>query len=135
MSDYLEELIQYLTPTLFTPLKYLQGNHDKLMRDRLLNLPVMVPLVLRLVYRKIAGLSEAVRVLKEEGLLWVKPLEVSKQAVSKRLMNLPCEIWRVLLKQVLEKSNLKPQNLKLEARWQRVSPKFSAIWIADGSTL
>jgi ubiquinone/menaquinone biosynthesis C-methylase UbiE len=105
------------------------------MRDRLLNLPVMVALVLRLVYRKIAGLSEAVRVLKEEGLLWVKPLEVSKQAVSKRLMNLPCEIWRVLLKQVLEKSNLKPQNLKLEARWQRVSQKFSAIWIADGSTL
>jgi hypothetical protein len=50
-------------------------------------------------------------------------------------MNLPCEIWRVLLKQVLEKSNLKPQNLKLEARWQRVSQKFSAIWIADGSTL
>ncbi|NCR26959.1 MAG: hypothetical protein GPJ25_11355 [Microcystis aeruginosa LE13-04] len=135
IPQMVEELTQYLTPTSFTPLKYLQGNHDKLMRDRLLNLPVMVPLVLRLVYRKIAGLSEAVRVLKEEGLLWVKPLEVSKQAVSKRLMNLPCEIWRVLLKQVLEKSNLKPQNLKLEARWQRVSPKISAIWIADGSTL
>ncbi|GCA85580.1 hypothetical protein MiHa_03564 [Microcystis aeruginosa NIES-2522] len=33
----------------------------------------MVPLVLSLVYCQIAGLSEAVRVLKEEGLLWVKP--------------------------------------------------------------
>jgi len=41
------------------------------MRDRLLNLPVMLALILSLVYRQIAGLSEAVRVLKEEGLLWV----------------------------------------------------------------
>ncbi|AVQ72194.1 hypothetical protein MTo_02622 [Microcystis aeruginosa NIES-1211] len=68
-----EELTQYLTPTLFAPLKYLQVNHEKLMRNRLLNPPVMVPLVLSLVYCQIAGLSEAVRVLKEEGLLWVKP--------------------------------------------------------------
>ena len=73
IPQMVEELTQYLTPTSFTPLKYLQGNHDKLMRDRLLNLPVMVPLVLRLVYRKIAGLSEAVRVLKKEGLLWIEP--------------------------------------------------------------
>jgi hypothetical protein len=50
---------------------YLPGNNDKPMRDRLLNLPVMVALILSLVYRQIAGLSEAVRVLKEEGLLWV----------------------------------------------------------------
>jgi hypothetical protein len=71
------------------------------MRGRLLTLPVIVALLVSLVYRQIAGLSEAVRVLKEEGLLGVKPLEVSKQAVSKRLMNLPGEIWAVLLKQVL----------------------------------
>ena len=82
-----EELFKYLQPSLFTPLKYLPGNHDKLMRDRLLNLPVMVALMLSLVYRQIAGLSEAVRLLKEEGLLWVKPLKVSKQALSKRLLN------------------------------------------------
>ncbi|GBL12713.1 hypothetical protein MSj_04233 [Microcystis aeruginosa Sj] len=41
------------------------------MRDRLLTLPVVVALLVSLVYRQIAGLSEAVRVLKEEGLLWV----------------------------------------------------------------
>ena len=73
IPQMVEELTQYLTPTLFSPLKYLQGNHEKLIRDRLLNLPVMVALVLSLVYRQISGLSEAVRVLKEEGLLWVKP--------------------------------------------------------------
>jgi hypothetical protein len=37
------------------------------MRERLLTLPVMVALVVSLVYRQIAGLSDAVRVLKEEG--------------------------------------------------------------------
>lgn len=42
IPQMLEELIQYLTPTLFTPLKYLWGNHEKLMRDRILSLPVMV---------------------------------------------------------------------------------------------
>jgi hypothetical protein len=95
-----EELTKYLEPDLFTPLKYFPGNHDKLMRDRLLNLPVMVALIVSLVYRQIAGLGEAVRVLKEEGLLWVKPLEVTKQALSKRLMNLPAEIFAALLKRV-----------------------------------
>ena len=80
-----EELTKYLQPSLFTQLKYLPGNNDKPMRDRLLNLPVMVALILSLVYRQIAGLSEAVRVLKEEGLLWVESIEFSKQALSKRL--------------------------------------------------
>jgi hypothetical protein len=39
-----EELTKYLQPSLFTQLKYLPGNNDKPMRDRLLNLPVMVAL-------------------------------------------------------------------------------------------
>ncbi|MFM7364217.1 MAG: hypothetical protein ACKO11_06895 [Cuspidothrix sp.] len=48
------------------------------MRDRLLNLPVMVALILSLVYRQIAG-AEAARVLKEEGLLWVTWKLANKQ--------------------------------------------------------
>jgi len=28
ITQMVEELTQYLTPTLFTPLKYLQGNHE-----------------------------------------------------------------------------------------------------------
>ncbi|MFM2026582.1 MAG: hypothetical protein RLZZ339_1299 [Cyanobacteriota bacterium] len=47
IPQMVEELTQYLTPTLFASLKYLQGNHEKLMRNRLLNLPVMVALVLK----------------------------------------------------------------------------------------
>jgi hypothetical protein len=100
IPQVIEEVKKYLEPRLFTPLKYMRGNHEKIMRDRLLTLPVVVALLDSLVYRQIAGLSEAVRVLKEEGLLWVEPLKVSKQAVSKRLMSLPTEIFVLLLRNI-----------------------------------
>jgi len=135
IPQVIEELKKYLEPRLFTPLKYIQGNHEKIMRDRLLTLPVMVALLVSLVYRQIAGLSEAVRVLKEEGLLWIEPLEVSKQAVSKRLMNLPTEIFVLLLRNVLEKRREMSGEISIAEKWQKVREKFSVIWIADGSTL
>ena len=96
---------------------------------------VMVALMVSIVYRQIAGLSEAVRVLKEEGLLWVEPLKVTKQAVSKRIMNVPAEIFAILLKGVLEKAAEKAEKIQVGEKWEKVRKKFSAVWIADGSTL
>jgi hypothetical protein len=61
IPEITKELFELLEPTMFTPLKYLQGNHEKMMRDRVLTLPVMVALVVSIVYRQIAGISEAVR--------------------------------------------------------------------------
>jgi hypothetical protein len=130
-----EKILSLVEPSLFTPLKYLPGNHDHLMRDRLLTLPVLVALVVGIVYRQIAGLSQAVRMLNEEGLLWVKPLKVSKQAVSKRFLNFPAEIFAALLKGVLEKAAERESSIELETRWQKIRERFSAVWVADGSTL
>jgi len=130
-----EKIREIVEPSLFTPLKYVPGNHDRLMRDRLLTLPVMVALVVGIVYRQIWGLSEAVKVLKEEGLLWVNPLKVSKQALSKRFLNLPAEIFAALLKRVLERAAESEEEIELEPRWQKIREKFSAVWVADGSTL
>ena len=62
IPQVIEEVKKYLEPRLFTPLKYMRGNHEKIMRDRLLTLPVVVALLVSLVYCQIAGLSEAVRV-------------------------------------------------------------------------
>lgn len=131
IPQLVEELKEYLTPCLFTPLKYVQGNHEKLMRERLLTLPVMVALVVSLVYRNIPGLSETVRLLQQEGLLWVKPLKVSKQAVSKRLMNFLAEIFAVLLKKVLEKRPEVAKKNPLKKQWETVREKFSAYsrWV------
>jgi hypothetical protein len=78
IPEITKKIFELLEPTMFTTLKYLQGNHEKIMRDRLLSLPVMMALMVTIAYRQIAGLSETVRVLKEEGLLWVEPLKVTK---------------------------------------------------------
>ncbi len=43
--------------------------HELGLRQRLLTLPVMVAFVLSLVWRQLGSVSEAVRVLRQEGLL------------------------------------------------------------------
>jgi len=111
--------------------------HQLGLRERILNLPVMVALVLSLVWRQFGSVSEGLRVLKTEGLLWAKPVKVSQQAISERLRTLPAELFERLFNEVL------PQ---MQARWpQRSRPlppefkwalqHYQRVWTADGSTL
>ena len=56
------------------------------LRDRILTFPVIVAIVMSLVWRKIPSISEAVRVLSQEKLLWLTDtIKVTQQAISKRL--------------------------------------------------
>src|SRR5918999_3156252 len=50
------------------------------LRHRRLTLPVMVAFVLSLLWRHLGSVGEAVRVLREEGVLWSPPVRVSAQA-------------------------------------------------------
>jgi len=111
--------------------------HGLGLRERVLNLPVMVALVLSMIWRQIEGVSQLVRVLRDEGLLWATPRRVSQQAVSERLRTLPAELFQRLLLAVL------PQ---LQARWQeRLRPlppeiawaqsHYAHVLVHDGSTL
>jgi hypothetical protein len=111
--------------------------HDLGLRERVLTLPVMVAFVLSLVWRQLGSVSEAVRVLRQAGLLWAAPLAVSQQAVSQRLRCLPAALFERVLLDVLP---------RLHARWQvrqrpvppvlaRAQRRFSAVLILDGSTL
>jgi hypothetical protein len=111
--------------------------HQLGLRERALNLPVMVALVLSLIWRQFGSVSEALRVLKQEGLLWAKPVEVSQQALSQRLRTLPAELFERLLNEVL------PQ---MQARWQTRSrplppeikwalQHYQRLWAVDGSSL
>ncbi|PHX57075.1 hypothetical protein CP500_002005 [Tychonema bourrellyi FEM_GT703] len=86
------KLLSWLTPIRFKPLRL--SHLTQKLRDRLLTLPVMMAVVLSLVYRRISGLSEVIRVLESEGLLWVEPFKVSKQALSKRLACLPPDAFQ-----------------------------------------
>ena len=128
-----QQLFSLLTPGSFKPLRLAQG--EKKRRDRLLTLPVMMAIVVSLVYRQIPGLSEILRVLESEGLLWVEALSVSKQAISKRLQTLPAALFAQVFEQVMQRMHSHKTQLPVPKGWELVQQNFTALWIADGSTL
>jgi hypothetical protein len=128
-----QSLLSRLSPGSFKPLTGLKGTHGKGMRERVLTLPVMMAVVLSLVYRQISGLSELLRVLHQERLLWVEPMRVSVEAVSKRLRVLPVSLFSELFESMLPQ--LQGLTRPVSEQWQPLRDCFSAIWIADGSTL
>jgi hypothetical protein len=108
------------------------------LRARILTLPVMVAFVLGLIWRQLGSVREAVRVLHEEGMLWLEPLEgVSPQAVLERMTTLPAVLfYRVLLEcvphmQARAEERQRPQPPAVA--WAR--QHFHTLWAFDGSTL
>lgn len=107
------------------------------LRERILTLPVMVAFVLSLIWRQLGSVTDAVRVLREEGMLWVQPTAVSGQALTQRLGTVPAQLFAAVFHEVL------PQ---VQQRWQtRQRPvlpavawaqrHFTAVVALDGSTL
>jgi hypothetical protein len=127
------KLWNWLTPESFKPSRLSSG--DKKLRARVLTLPVMMAVVLSLVIRRISGLSEVVRVLESEGLLWVARFKVSKQALSKRLACLPADLFGQVFERTSAKIRADADRLPIPVGWESVCQNFSAIWIAEGSTL
>ena len=108
------------------------------LRDRILNLPLMVAAVLTLLWRDVAGVTELTRMLVREGFLWCTPTQVSQQAIAQRFLSFPAQLFERVFKQLLP---------ELRRAWQtrnrRPLPEsvrfaldsFERIWIADSSTL
>lgn len=108
------------------------------LRERILNLPLMVAAVLTLLWRQVPGVQELTRLLAREELLWCRATKVSQQALSERFLTFPAAIFERVFKDLLP---------KLQQNWQQrsqhplpVSIKFALkhyerIWVADGSTL
>lgn len=107
------------------------------LRERVLNLPVMVALVLSMVWRQIGEVSELAKMLRIEGLLWAEPRKVSQQALSERFRTFPAILFLRVLLAVLP---------LMQARWQsrqRPQPpeiawaqeRYTEVVIHDGSTL
>jgi hypothetical protein len=97
----------------------------------------MVAFVLSLIWRHIGSVSEAVRVLNDDGMLWTSPTPVSQQAMSARLRTFPAVLFERILRDVLP---------VMQQRWQvRQRPlppvvqaalaHFPAVLALDGSTL
>src|SRR5690242_16946641 len=111
--------------------------HNLGLRERTLNLPVMMAFVLSLIWRQFGSVAEAVRTLNREGLLWVEERKVSQQALEQRLSSLPAVLFERVLLDILP---------SMAARWlSRTRPlppallwahqHFTAVLALDGSTL
>lgn len=108
------------------------------LRERILNLPLMVAAVLTLLWRQVPGVQELTRLLAREDLLWCRATKVSQQALSERFLVFPAELFERVFKDLL------PQ---LQIRWQQRQKRplpdsvnfalkqFERIWVVDGSTL
>ena len=95
----------------------------------------MAAIVLSLVYRQVQHLTDVLRMLEVEGLLWVEQTKVSKQALSERFNSLPSSLFASLFEQLIERFANKNKTKQLASKWTSVAHKFNAVWIADASTL
>ena len=141
-----DEQVEARLTELIHPATYAQVEAYRAMglRHRILTLPVMVAFVLSLIWpawladrRQLGSVSEAVRALKTEGVLWVEAFKVSQQAVSERLRTFPPILFYRVLMDVL------PQmRVRWQARRRPISPalawareRFTSVLVLDGSTL
>jgi hypothetical protein len=132
VSDRLREVILPAT----------QAEQDKAyatfgVRVRKLTLVVMMAFVLSLIWRHVGNISEGVRLLNTEGLLWATALIVSQQAMSQRLGSLPAELFLRVLAAILPvcharwKERQRP--LPPELMWAQA--RYTQVMACDGSTL
>ncbi len=111
--------------------------HDLGLRERTLNLPVMMAFVLSLIWRQIGSVTEAVRALNREGLLWVDERTVSQQAIEQRFSSLPTLLFERVLQEVLPimATHCQERTRPLPPALQWARDHFTATVAVDGSTL
>jgi hypothetical protein len=134
------EEVESRLKALLTPVVWQQVAYYRQLglRDRILNLPLMVALVLTLLWRQVPSVHELTRSLAREDLLWCKAIEVRQQSLSERFLVFPAELFERVLKGLIpilvERWNERQQR-PLAPAVQMAREHFSAIWIVDGSTL
>ncbi|WJW66461.1 IS4 family transposase (plasmid) [Candidatus Chlorohelix allophototropha] len=131
IEQLLAEVVQ---PNTFSLIRLYQ---EMGLRARTLTLPVMLAFVLSLIWRQIGAVSEAVRVIKQEGMLWQPPIRVTQQAISQRLREMPAALFEAVLNEVLPlmHQRWRQRQRPLPPELQRVLAHFSRVAAVDGSTL
>lgn len=129
-----ERLTQLIQPALLGLVSYY---HDLGLRERVLTLPLMGALVLSLVWRQLSSVSELLRLLETEGLLWAEPTVVRQQSLSQRLRVLPASLFERLLAELLPTISARWQErsrpLPTEVAWAQ--KHYGQVLTVDGSTL
>ncbi|MFN8443449.1 MAG: hypothetical protein U0175_21915 [Caldilineaceae bacterium] len=108
------------------------------LRARILTLPVMMALVLSLLWQQTGSICEMVRLVHEECVLWVAPLQgLTQQALSTRLRMLPAELFLQVLLELLpglaKRSLERSRPLPAELAWAK--RQYTQVCACDGSTL
>lgn len=133
------EDVQKLLEEIVSPITYSQTASYRAMglRQRILNLPVMMAFVMSLIWRHVGSVTDAIRELNQRGILWARPTIVSQQAVSERLRSFPPELFRKVLLDVLPQMQQRWAERKrpLSAVMQWATQRYSKVLILDGSTL
>lgn len=135
-----DEVIAKQLKALLTPVITAQENYYRQLgvRDRILNLPLMVAAVLTLLWRDVAGVTELTRMLAREGFLWCSPTQVTQQAVSKRFLTFPAELFEKVFKDLLPHLRgvwHQRTNRPIPESVQFTLSKFEKIWVIDGTVL
>jgi hypothetical protein len=134
-----DEIIQKQFEELLSPAIYAQSAYYRSLdlRDRILNLPLMIAAILALLWRQIPSVCELTKTLNREGALWMGPAKVSQPALSKRLLTFPAELFQQVLHSLLPKLRERwesrkrplPESVKCALQW------FGHIYTVDGSVL
>lgn len=132
ISQQLEAL---LTPAIDAQQKYYKQLG---LRNRIINLSLMVAVVLTLLWRQVPSVQELTRLLAREDLLWCRVTKIAQQSLAQRFLVFPAELFERVFKDLL------PQ---LQHNWQQRTQRplpdsikfarrsFEQVWVADGTTL
>jgi hypothetical protein len=135
-----QRLLDVLSPALLAP-RQLERRDPRQpqrlirMRQRLLTLPVIVAIIVSLVWRRVPSIAEVQKVLAREGLLGMAPLQVSPQAITKRLDVVPAAVMGQLLAEVCARLHAEVPPARLLPGWAPARKRFSLLALVDGSTL
>ncbi|QFS52727.1 Transposase [Nostoc sphaeroides CCNUC1] len=124
---------------LLTPAITNQENYYRKLglRERILNLPLMMAAVLTLLWRDVAGVRELTRMLARDGFLWCNPTQVSQQALSQRFLTFPYSLFEKVFFDLLPslRTAWHSRNKRtLPESIQFTLSKFEKIWIVDGES-
>src|SRR5919109_2675416 len=140
VAEVEQHLAAVLSPSLLAPHQLerrdpRQPHRVIRMRERLLTVPVMVALIVSRVWRRMPAVAEVHKVLAREGLLWVAPLRVSPQAMTKRLDALPAAVMGQLFPEVCARRPAQAPPGLPHPSWAPGWAHFSRLAMVDGSTL
>ena len=135
-----DEIVAAQLEQLLTPAIFAQSNYYRQLglRNRILNLPLMLAAVLTLLWRNVPGVRELTRILDRQGFLWCQPTRVSNQAMSERFLTFPAELFERVFKEILVEFRAKWHSRKqrsLPPSIEFTRAKFERIWACDGSTM